>query len=314
MICSTTIRNNELTISTKNLSSDPYNISGYGTKKYYLYRIKNNSEGDSFLTVSIKPNGAFYITGSLRKWWFGNKTAVKDFNLKSFIECINLIAKKLKVSEEEFWYSNISNLEIGGNVILNQKYKYIIPAMMSFPRLERSNYKSSYTAFPASKSKIVAYDKIKEVLRNNIKLSNLLCKYVFVLRFEIKIKSISEYSGCRTRINSLFDVRENWNSLLEHWVNTYCKIEFNLIQNPKVISKGKYLNRTEFKEYSLAKAIEVLGQPFFENVIKENCNPSKRSQEKKYMRLVCEKFQRSDSVEYLKHVENEVKRKALRMK
>lgn len=313
MVCRTVIRNNSCHLSTKKLGSVA-NKTERGSVKYRLYKNKNSSYEDYSLRVIVNNRRGFIIDGSLRKWWFGSKNAVQDFNLSSFCKCVELLSKRLGVESEEIWHSNISSVEIGANVKLSRDYEFIIPAMSSYPRLQRSSYKNTYVSFPGTKTRIVAYDKTKEVLKNSSKkVREAICSKIFVLRFEIRL-SPNQFTGISQDVNSLFKIKSNWNLLVGYWVSTYTKIEFNPLAKFHASFDENSLTRTNMKNFALAKLIELVGLEYFENVVISNFRSSKRSQEKRYVRDICLAFSQESQQDYLSFVMNAIEEKASRMR
>ena len=307
-------RNNEVTIDPIKLGRCFLESSGW--KRYRIYRDNDPEETYGFLVVEVyKFKGGFSVDGNLRKFWFGQNTAVRDLDYASYVMCIKTIARLLGIKKSDLWNSHIPHVEIGGNVKLKRTYEFIIPSMISFPRLKRSKFEKQTTAFTGSKIKISAYDKTKEVLKTKPKkFRETICKGVFVMRFEIQIKSPRYTSGMAGKMDTLEKIKENWNDIIDYWNSTYEKIEYSQIQNPQITSKTGNLSRRELKDFAFVKAVELLSMDYFENVIDQGFLPQKRSWEKKQLRLLCEKYRSENTNQYINHVQQELCRKAKRMK
>ena len=286
--------------------------------KFKLYRHQNKcDEADPFLTIRVNDTTqGIKINGSIRKWWFGKRSAVQDFDYKSFCLCIGTISKKLNISQLDFWESKVTYLEIGGSIKLKRKYEFIIPSMISFPRLGKAQFKNETVYFKGANYELIAYDKIKEIFKeksNSKRLRDKICKGVFVMRFEIKLKTPSG-TNLKHRVNTLLKIKNNWGFLINYWESTYSKIEFNKIQNPELISAKEHLTRRELKEYCVVLGVDSFGIEFINNIINTNFIKNHRSGERKHVLEICKKFEVKEFSQYKNEVFEAVNKKAQIMK
>lgn len=268
---------------------------------------------DSALRITIYSDGGFKLQGSLRKWWFGEKSAMQDFNYQTFKKCINTLARRLLIPASDLCESKIIYLEIGGSVKLHRKYEYIIPSMMHYPRLQRASHGNETTYFKGSKYQLIAYDKTKEVLKNQPKLRDKVCKNVFIMRFEVKINNIYG-SPIGSKVRTIYDLANNWGYLQEFWSDCFLRIDMLKIQNPVIKSKKEFLTRRELKDYFTALAIHTVGLDFATNVVNKNCRANHKSSERKHIREICKNYQFNDGEDYYQKVIDAVTEKALKMK
>ena len=201
-------------------------VDGFVKNKF---RVPNR-DGSEFIHLFTNPfNMEITLEGNLRKYWFGRNSAMNDFSYTSYISCIKFIATVLRIKSKHLWHLSIRRIEIGGNIKLKRKYADIIPAMKRYPRLYRVNYKKGTTKFKGTKKYIIAYDKLAEVLKNgNVRISKKnkekMLKSIFILRFEISFFGLHG-SGLKNELSTLLAVKNNWNDLIDFWVDSFGKIE-----------------------------------------------------------------------------------------
>lgn len=313
------IRNSSVALDLACLGQ-PFNVSPcYATKslscKFKLYRNENYSEKDSYLTViSNDKLYGFTILGSLRKWYFGNVNAVLDFNYKTFLDCISILSKKLKVSEIDVWECKVTYLEIGGNIKLKRKYDSIIPSMTSYPRLGKAQVKNETVYFKGRNYELIAYDKIKEIFKSrtsNKSMRNKIVKGVFVLRFEIKLKCPSG-TPLREKVKTLNHIKNNWAYLIDYWQEAYCKIEVIHVQSPTLVLKKQFASRREIKDYFSVLYINQNGIDSAYQII--NSSVRDKKEERDHFAGLMEKFEATTLSEYHEVVRKAVVRKAEIMK
>lgn len=303
-----------------NILGRPFNINpNYKSNslnyKFKLYRNHHYSEKDSFLVISANGNAiGFTVSGSLRKWYFGNKNAVMDFNYKTFLHCIAILSSKLKVKQIDFWESKVTYLEIGGNIKLKRKYDCIIPSMSSYPRLGKAQIKDETVYFKGTNYELIAYDKIKEIFKDrasNKSIRDKINKGVFVLRFEIKLKCPSG-TPLKNKVKTLNHIKNNWGYLIEYWKTSFLKIEMIQMQNPKLILKKEYATRRELKDFFSIMLINNVGVDSIYQII--NSSVKDKKQERNHFRNLLEKYEANTLSEYQKVVIEALQSKATRMK
>lgn len=313
-----TIKNKSIKLDLTTLGNPfnvvPSQVSDTLNYKFKLYRNETHSEKDSFLVISANETfRGFTVTGSLRKWYFGKTNAVMDFNYKTFIHCIAILSKRLNVKQIDFWESNVTSLEIGGNIKLKRKYDCIIPSMASYPRLGKALIKDETVYFKAQNYELIAYDKIKEIFKDrgaNKSLRDKITKGVFVLRFEIKLKCPSN-TPLKERVKTLNHIKNNWGFLIEYWKNTYLKIEMVQVQSPTFILKKQYATRRELKDYFSVMLINEIGVDSTYQII--NSSVRDKKEERNHFINLMKKFEANTLSDYHKVVREAVEQKAIIM-
>ena len=314
-----TIRKENTRLNTKTLG-EAFNVSQAkdGTTnnyKYKLYRDKHAKDGDPYLTVIVNDTYfGFTVVGSIRKWWFGNKLASMDFDFINFCICIETLAKKLKVPAEDFWYSKVTKLEIGGNVKLPRRYENIIPNMISYPRLTDTNHGKGTKKFVSQNYQLIAYDKGKELYRHNIIDKSLLDKIneaLLIMRFEVKLIKPSG-TVLKGYVNSLQNIKENWDFIIDYWERCFQRIQIINVQG-SALGMGSY-TRTRYKNYLSAVVAKQFGIGFILNEIDLFQGYKKKSREKSHFKNLLKTFESSEDSDMQNKVLEAVNRKALMMK
>lgn len=309
------INNNEVILNPERfgIAFDTYFWKdGTEAKKYRIY--KDDSKAGHFLQLTLNSRGrGFSIENSLRTWWFGN--TLQDFDYHSFCECVKHLAKRLGIKKSELWNSGVTYLEIGGNVRLHRDYAPIIPSMVAYPRLKRIPYSETTTYFKATNWQIIAYDKISEMYNRkkiNKRVFEKICEKIFVLRFEVKLTTPSG-TTLSDKVNTLYKIRNNWDFLIDHWKETFCKIKFLRYHNPSPIFSGEYMKRKELNNYGFALAVKEQGLEHFHNIINTHFRKNHKSQEKSNIAEICRRCSIEDFSEYQNYVTNAVILKANKM-
>lgn len=289
------------------------NIRGeYISRVYYLPRHQKKRSDEAPLKITVGKLG-FSIRGSLRKWWFGTKQISKDFDYYSFTQCIIKIAKKLGIEQSEFWKSRITYRELGGNIVLPRKLDFIISAMAAYPRFRRFPYTSFTTSFKTKNEKLIAYDKMREAIKSFISKKNQakILQRFFTLRFERKIRKTSG-NKLNGLINSLEQIRDNWDFLVDEWAKCFQKIKFVTLDDPRLTLNKSHITRTDIKNLGIAMLVK--DHPDFLKRIVGYCPPKKRSTEMRHFLELSQKYQSRETLEAILFVESKVLKKASQMK
>lgn len=335
------IKNNDIKLDITRFGED-YNISSQkdGSKncKYKIYKkdlqvfeededkygdidftVQEYSDNDYPLALTINSKQGFMIYGSLRKWWYGAKSANADFNFTTFCRCIKLLAKKIRIKESELWKSTVNKLEIGGNIQLKPTYKTIVGAIESYPRRTRfgDRRETVYFKTKGNYDQIIIYDKISQLyshkkISGNVKRK--LLNSTFIMRFEIKLLTPSKTRHA-TYIKTLSKIRKNWEILIDDWESTFYEITI-INQAPPEFPKGKtYLTRTDFQAYFMQLGINAYGGiESVEKLITEKALKTKTSQEKAYFRSIANNNQSDEFINFLHVLYTSIEGKADEMK
>ena len=314
------IINNEVSLNIKRLGKSFYKRLQPNQSNNHYYRIyKDAVQTDSscFLTIIVndEKGRGFKIDGSLRKWWYGNRS-IRDLDFYTFSECLDVLAKKLGITSHQLLDSGVTYLEIGGNIRLHRKYDFIIPSMISYPRLQKIHYTEQTTYFKSRNRTICSYDKVMEIYKHG-GLSKTqyekISKNIFVMRYEHKLTTPSG-TNLRGKMNTLYKIKINWNFLIDDWEDNFRKIQFAQFQKPKLVDSNKFMTRTELKNFAIAIAVKNEGFGFFNNVINSRFNPNHKSQERKNLVEICKRSNVENSKEDVEFVLAAIKNKADKLK
>ena len=145
-------------------------IMGRNDYTFMLYNPVNTTS--SFLTVvcphinSAENPKYFEITGSLRTWWYGDKS-VKDFSKPDFEAAKNLLFDILEVPQKERKYFIISKIEIGMNIPVKVPCSEIINKIIGYKSncYSRNSYAGTGIVYETKRYKkfIKMYDKVEEI-------------------------------------------------------------------------------------------------------------------------------------------------------
>ncbi len=182
---------------------------------YTQYKIMNPGTDESLILKVSESNANCYISGSLRRWYFGKLAASRDHNKSSLMKCIELLSEITGISSGTLWNGNIRKVELGMSVHLKRNQELFIPSLLTYGRLKRKQIGIETVEFMGTKKSFICYDKLEEVGSKYLskKIKDKLTKNNLILRLELKVKAPSspEYGG---RVNSLKDIYRNWGELL----------------------------------------------------------------------------------------------------
>jgi len=144
-------------------------IKGNNDYDFILYNPENTTS--SFLKVvcphinSAGKNVCFSITGSLRKWWYGDKS-VKDFSKPDFEEAVNYLLDILDISQKGRKHFIIPRIEIGMNILVKVPCSEILNSIVGYKNncYSRNSYKTGISYETKTYKKYIKlYDKVEEI-------------------------------------------------------------------------------------------------------------------------------------------------------
>nr|WP_321222044.1 hypothetical protein [uncultured Psychroserpens sp.] len=275
-------------------------------------RIPNKSH-KRFLIFSylVEQPHKIRIEGNLRKWWFGEKSAVADLNKSNLNKCVKLIGERLGVDESEIWKLEFSNLELGGNVKLERKYNSLIPSIIDYPRLEMTRFSRKSVKFEGDKYSLIIYDKLQE-LKDRGKISSetakRLMEYIFIFRFEIKIGTKSGYVH-KDKVKTFALVRDNFDFLVDDWLDRFYKFKIiDLFSGVKEIPRGSMTKR-EFLDYLVFQKMCEIGIDYT-LYLSDTFVKNHKSVSKKELLKIHKKFSDGKKWNYYTHIASSVALKA----
>lgn len=279
-------------------------------------KVPNRRKSD-FLTFSYlrKDPTKIRIEGNLRKWWYTTGRAVADLDYYDLYGALQFLAKRIGVDLVDLLQVNIVKIELGGNIVLKKDFELFLPSIQEYPKLELKRYGKSSVYFLGSKYEIILYDKIQEMIDRGAvssKVGKLLKERIFILRYEIKINSPSG-SSYKEKVSSFQNVLDNYDFLVDEWLNCFMKIEFvDLFSNNKKIEFNS-LSQKEFIQYIAFLRLKDLDLDFV-NILSDKLVRSHKTETRREVRKIMDKFKSYEKRNYFTQISNMVARKAGNMK
>lgn len=292
-------------------------ITKKGEKRTFLKVMRNSIPNKHDLFVSINDStGKVNISGNLRKWWFADRSRLRDMNIGDTRKAFKLIAKRLGITFykliTEFKYAY---LELGANVKMRAESKNIIQGIYGYPRLERMMYRSSSVYFTGTKYSILFYDKLLEMSDNeeiSKRCYKKLSKHLFVMRYEFKINAISGYKHY-DKIKTPFDLFKNWDFMVDEWNEIIHRlIPVDVLSKIRVIS-DRSLTPTQMFEYFSVMGMIALGVEKVSDFIDTKVT-NRLSMTRKKMYRLYNKYKVGDHWHYFTELSSATALKAGKMK
>lgn len=259
---------------------EPKNNDGFIYNKKFLvaklYNPKTPKKAYTLkvlLTLNIKTDVfSLSISGSLRKWYF-QENSRSDLNLDQYIECIELIAKGIKIDVDDLKKMIVTKLEIGVTLLLKSNMRSIIECFVKLRNAERVVFEETTLYFKFKNYGIVLYDKYLEMNKNIIwtNIEKNVYKKFYFLRFEINAKKISG-TTLKGKFDTLGRIQDNWNELSQTIEKHMTAIVFvDTISEEKIIEIN---NVPILKKQLMFKAMKDMGivkfSALFDKSIKTN--------------------------------------------
>lgn len=191
------------------------------------------------------------ILGSWRKWYFGS-VSTRDLKRNDFEECLKCIAESVNLPTNNFWNSKILKIELGYSIRFRENMGGIVNGFVYYKGFDPVyEYGRKSIKFNGEAYSVSLYDKFSEIMvardredreidklnrkrgifinerKSKIPLAEKLNKNNFSLRFEVGVRDLEhappELFG---KINSPFQIRENWNEILFGLEKVFDKISF----------------------------------------------------------------------------------------
>lgn len=280
---------------------------------YTRYKVVNPGTGESLMLKVNESNSNCYISGSLRRWYFGKLAASRDHNKSFLVKCINLLSDITGISLGTLWNGNLTRVELGMSVHLKRNQELFIPSLLTYGRLKRKQIGIETVEFMGTKKSFICYDKLEEVGSKYLskKIKDKLTKNNLILRLELKVKAPStpEYGG---RVNSLKDIHRNWSELLDELYFTLKdKVKKDdFFSSDLDIIYGKF-TLTEFIEIYSFRGMKMNGMNNVNAFINSASKfPSKRSGNRKRLHEIYNTYKSNDGQNLLNDIYEKVRSRA----
>ena len=204
----------------------------------------HNDFDNSFLSITIKNTGAIKIRGSLRKWFFGARSLI-DFTHKTFYLAIIKLAHRLEIPPDKLLNARISSFEFGKNIFINSSPGLIFPCLVKHNRLKKDTFGNNNEGvkFRGENYSLSLYDKVKEMKKRG-NINSILASKINIIRYELKINKTSALPSKIGDIQTIYDIRKNWNRLITVWHNEFERVEIlnNLMPSREQIGHNLFFN------------------------------------------------------------------------
>lgn len=262
----------------------------YFTNLYYKKYItkKDNSLGKTnvklpILRVEIIPtDDNFYrvnVCNSLRKW-FSNESLNYDLHREDYFKCLEKISKKLKIPIEQVLDANTTKVEYGANISLRKEFRCFYLCLYSHKDMPQKNLFGTNTlVFKGTNKKVIFYDKVQEIKdkdKMSAKIQKSINDKVILLRYEIAKSKIVTGDLEYKSMKRLGDIYENWDTIVDMWVNELNKIKYVNSMSPKIYG---YLEKTQIKDmsnYLIYLGVENIGISRLQQFIDDRSLPAKK--------------------------------------
>lgn len=151
-------------LSLETLVKTKSDFADFG-KKYLLFRNVVRTEKDWYLSVFVKDIGgrkSINIVGSIRKWYFGRQT-FRDLTKEDFVNCIDLIGKRLGLTENEIWGAKTMNGEVSLSLILGSDMKFFLNSFVDYKGFEVMRRGNTYLAFLGNSKALKFYNAGRKI-------------------------------------------------------------------------------------------------------------------------------------------------------
>ncbi|GAA5085464.1 hypothetical protein GCM10023210_06310 [Chryseobacterium ginsengisoli] len=216
-----------------------------------------------------------------------------DLEYENFIDIIELYAVEFRIPRIIFWSADVTQVELGANLKFSTKIKTkngfervsLNGMLSSFGSLknvpEKDTYGRSGVRFKADTFEISIYDKLKRIIFTKEMFANKkdsikayrrkkINERNHFLRYELRVKEVSSFrrESFFRKLDTLQDIKDNWNNLLTALFDTAKEIDFVDFLSPEIEtelikSQLKSKAKKPFVEYLIYQAVKEMGYTDF---------------------------------------------------
>lgn len=198
----------------------------------HLSEIKSDENGNVSLqlqnfkiTIKFQKGKAITIrfNGSLPKLFYGNNLAQIDWD--NLTNAIDFLSDNLGFDISD---ATLTRVDFGINIILSKPIEQYLVCLISYPRKNHLEYKSSKKFFSGT-SAVLFYDKIKEIKSRQkesiFQIPEILQRQQ-ILRYEIQLKTpLNKIVNKDKFIFSDLLIKENQKKIQNKWIEMFEKTE-----------------------------------------------------------------------------------------
>ena len=224
----------------------------------YAFRLYNpdNMTGNHIKIESLGFGKCLKITGSLRKWYLGERVirdSFEDFTKPEFDDALKQLFSLLEIPDEMRKFFEISSMEVGLTIPVKEMCSVIIRMICGFKSF---SYKPTYPEEECKKfsTEHVNYKVYNKALEISTNIDNKSDRERFLssigeknyLRIESKIKggkcAIENHFKKRFKLSNLEDLITNFDELYDYFwddIEKNMKVSSLYVQEPIFDPKGK---------------------------------------------------------------------------
>lgn len=188
-------------------------------EKLLLYRSDNPTDRDWHLAVYVKQvygKTNLTIYGSIRKWYYGKYT-FRNLTKEDYEACLDLIAERLGLSENEIWDAKIVKGEISLSLILKPDMAYFLHSFVDYKGFDVMRYSHTSLSF-IGESKTLKFYNAGRLIWKKLGFSKKKIARIesYFLRYRVEVK-IDDLLRIENRMSEMLSnpgtVLKNWNEV-----------------------------------------------------------------------------------------------------
>lgn len=299
-----------------NESEDEENLE----KEYLTEEEKFVNKNYKYLSIVFvrdigAKEGMLIIHQNLRKDYMrihnpGVSGTLNDLNYEAFVEIVDLYAKEFEIPKNKFWDAKVTKVEFGVTIPLKSNMTEILSCFGTLKNVpEKFIYGNSGISYKAENFSVDIYDKLKRVIQNgeilntrtktkNENFRKLVKRKFYFLRFELRVDSVSKFnqSSFKDKINTLKNIKDNWNNIARSLHNISDDISFVDFISPEIekeliSSQIDSKSKAPFDDYMFYLAVKKMGgMDLFRRHIAPMINKSTKSAYIRKCELAYNKF------------------------
>lgn len=270
----------------------------------YLEDSKSQNMYVLFIKKKDEPFGKLIFQQNIRKNWINftriqiSKGLLKtrkypsvmhDLQYCDFVEIIEVWAHELVIPKSIFWSGKVTQIELGVNLMFKTKTKVeagferlslnkILSCFGSYKNVEEKHiYGENGVCFRAQNFELSVYNKLWRVVQNNeiFTLTSEASKKTmyekinqaaYFMRYELRIKKVSGFnqSAFSGKIETLKQIKDNWDLLAKALFNTTEDVTFDDVLSPEIehdllVAGLESKSLKIFKDFLIYSGVKLLG-------------------------------------------------------
>lgn len=259
---------------------------------YVLFiRKEGESSGKLIFKQNIRKNWILYTRLQSNELQNDEKypSVMHDLQYSDFVEIIEVWANELQIPKNIFWSGKVTQIELGVNLMFKTKTKInsgferlslnkILSCFGSYKNVEdKYMYGENGVCFRAQNFELSVYNKLRRVVYNNEIFTcnsdsskKAMCEKInqvaYFMRYELRIKKVSGFnqSAFSGKIETLKQIKDNWNLLAKALFNTTEDLTFDDVLSPEIehdllVAGLESKSKKIFKDFLIYSGVKLLG-------------------------------------------------------